>query len=126
MNTPKIFKGFLSVSLLLLVTGISGCYKDNEEFLYPGSNQVIDCASTPAKFTADVFPIITAKCAISGCHDATASGGMIFQSFSQISAAKDRINARAIVEKSMPATGILLTTEIAMIKCWIDGGALNN
>jgi uncharacterized membrane protein len=112
--------------LILLALSASGCYRDKEELLYPGSTQPVDCTTTPAKFTTDVQPVILSKCAVSGCHDASASGGIIFQNYTQISSKKDRINSRAIVEKTMPASGALLPAEIAKIKCWIDGGALNN
>ena len=112
--------------LLLPVFVTTGCYRDKEELLYPGSTQPVDCTTTPAKFSADVQPIILSKCAIPGCHDASASGGVIFQNYAQVSSKKDRINARAVIEKTMPASGALLPAEIAKIKCWIDGGALNN
>lgn len=116
-----------TISMLVLATLVfTGCYADKEELLYPGSTTPVDCTTVPAKFATDVQPIISTKCAISGCHDASASGGVIFQTYTQISAKKDRINARVVVEKSMPATGALLPAEIAKIKCWIDGGALNN
>ena len=111
---------------LMTVLIFSGCYRDKEELLYPGSTLPVDCTTTSAKFAADVQPIILSKCAVSGCHDASASGGIIFQNYTQISSKKDRINARAVVEKTMPASGALLPAEIAKIKCWIDGGALNN
>jgi uncharacterized membrane protein len=118
----------LSIAFIILtvIGGIAGCYNDKEEILYPGSFQAVDCSTTAAKFAADVKPIISAKCAISGCHDATASGGVILQTYAQISAKKDRINARAVVEKTMPASGALLPADIAKIKCWIESGAPNN
>jgi uncharacterized membrane protein len=122
----KINNGFVLGIMVLLVFTVTGCYADKEELLYPGSVQAIDCSTTAAKFAADVQPIISAKCAISGCHDASASGGVIFQTYIQISAQKDRINVRAVVQKSMPSAGALLPAEIAKIKCWIDAGALNN
>ena len=110
----------------LMIILLQGCYLDKEEILYPGSTVVADCSTIPAKFSADVMPIISSKCAIPGCHDASASGGVIFQTYAQISAKKDRIHTRAIIEKSMPASGALLPDEINKIKCWIDAGALNN
>jgi len=120
-------KNNLSIFLLLMLAfTVAGCYKDKEEILYPGSTLPVDCSISPAKFATDVQPIIQSKCAIPGCHDASASGGMIFQTYTQISAGKARINARAVVEKTMPASGALLPAEIAKIKCWIDAGALNN
>jgi len=125
INRGKKNAGALGL-LVFLVLPFAGCYVDKEELLYPGSTLQADCATAAAKFTADVQPIILGKCAISGCHDASASGGVIFQSYTQISAKKDRINARAIVEKTMPASGSLSAAEMTKIKCWIDSGAPNN
>ncbi len=110
----------------LMVVLATGCYYDKEELLYPGSNQPVDCTTVAAKFNADVLPLITTKCATSNCHDASAAGGRIFQTYAQISGAKDRINTRAVVEKSMPQTGPLLPAEVNILKCWIESGAPNN
>lgn len=112
--------------ILLLVTLITGCYADKEELLYPGSVSTVDCNTVTAKYAADVQPIIASKCATGGCHDAGASGGVILQTHSQVSAKKDRVYARAVVEKSMPSSGALSPAEIAKLKCWIDNGAPNN
>ncbi len=113
------------VSLIILLA-TPGCYADKEELLYPGSVSAVDCSTVTAKYAADVQPIIASKCATGGCHDASASGGVILQTHSQVSAKKDRVYARAVVEKSMPASGALLPAEIAKLKCWIDSGAPNN
>ena len=115
---------FLSAAILLTLA--TGCYYDKEELLYPGGNSVVDCNTVAAKFSTDVLPLVTTKCAISNCHNASAAGGMVFQNYSQISAAKARINQRVVVEKSMPPTGALSASEIAILKCWIDAGTPNN
>ena len=122
----RINNAFVPGIMTLLLFTVAGCYADKEELLYPGSVQAINCSTTSAQFTADVQPIISGKCAISGCHDASAAGGVIFLNYLQISSQKDRIQARAVVQKSMPSSGALLPAEIAKIKCWIDAGALNN
>ena len=119
-------KYLISCLLYAFIFIIQGCYNNKEEILYPGSFIPVDCNTVPAKFAADVLPLITAKCAIPGCHDATASGGAVFQNYTQISSKKDRIYTRAVIERSMPAAGALLPAEINKLKCWIDGGALNN
>ncbi len=123
IRTGIFFRVLVIVSLVAVMTG---CYYDKEALLYPGSNQVVDCATVPATFSANVLPLISSKCAISGCHDATASGGLIFQTHAQISSAKDRINVRAVVEKSMPSAAPLQPAEISILKCWIESGAPNN
>ncbi len=112
--------------MLVHILTLVGCYNDKEELLYPGSNAPVDCTTTPASFATDILPLITTKCAVPGCHDASASGGVIFQTYTQINDKKDRINVRAIVEKSMPPTGALLPAEIAKLKCWIEAGGPNN
>jgi hypothetical protein len=122
------FKKIVSMALVSTMTAIliGGCYNDKEEILYPGSNTAADCSTVPSAFSTDIYPLINSKCAISGCHDATASGGVVLQNYNQVNSKKDRINVRALIEKSMPPTGPLLPAEINKIKCWIDGGALNN
>lgn len=112
---------------LVCTFSMAGCYYDKEKILYPGSNIPADCTVTPSKFAADVQPLIISKCATQGCHDAGgASGGVILQSYQQVSDKKDRINTRALVDKTMPPSGPLTPAEAAKIKCWIDAGGLNN
>jgi hypothetical protein len=114
------------MAAFLAVLSFSSCYYDKEELLYPGSNQPVDCTTVAAKFSADISPIMSGKCATSGCHDVTAAGGVILQTYAQISAAKDRINVRCVVQKSMPPSGPLPLSDINKLKCWIDAGAPNN
>jgi len=111
---------------VLITISVTGCYYDKEALLYPGSSEPVNCSTTPASFNADILPLITSKCALPGCHDATSSGGYTFQHYDQISAAKAMINVQVIVQKTMPATGALSPSEINKLKCWIDGGGLNN
>lgn len=126
MRNISILKLTRNLSGLLLLLFTAGCYYDKEELLYPGSNQAVDCGTVAAKFSADVLPLVTSKCAISNCHNSSAAGGLVFQNYSQISASKDRINQRVVVEKSMPPTGALAASEIAILQCWIESGAPNN
>jgi hypothetical protein len=117
-------RNWLSVLIIAPMLAVS-CKYDKEELLYPGSTQPTDCSAIPATFNADVLPLITAHCAIPGCHDATASGGLTFQNYIQISSAKDMINTQVIVLKAMPPTGPLPSADINILKCWIEGGAIN-
>ncbi len=126
MRSIPTLKRTRNLSGLFLLLFTAGCYYDKEELLYPGSNQAVNCSTVSAKFSADVLPLVTSKCAISNCHNSSAAGGMVFQNYSQISAAKDRINQRVVVEKSMPPTGALAASEIAILQCWIESGAPNN
>lgn len=126
MKSIPMIKLIRNLSGLLFVLLTAGCYYDKEELLYPGSNQAVNCSTVSAKFSTDVLPLVTAKCAIPTCHNTSAAGGMVFQNYSQVSAAKDRINQRVVIEKSMPPTGALAASEIAILQCWIESGAPNN
>lgn len=108
-------------ALMLL---LPGCYYDKEDLLYPGS--AVDCSTISAKFT-DVAPIIAAKCATAGCHNAaTAAGATVLETFDQIRTKVDRINQRTLVEKTMPPGTALTAGETAILKCWISSGTPNN
>ena len=122
----KSFYPIIPVLLFTLLI-INGCYNDNAELLYGSQNT--DCNTVQAKFGTDIIPIVTSRCAIPGCHDANGASnpaGFSLQTYVQISAKKDRINARVVLEKSMPPTGPLTPAEIDKMKCWIASGALNN
>ncbi|MEP7108083.1 MAG: hypothetical protein ABI760_08870 [Ferruginibacter sp.] len=113
--------------LFLILVSANGCYNDNKELLYGSQNT--DCSTVQAKFGTDIITIITGKCAISGCHDANAAAnpaGITLQSYLQVSANKDRINMRVVLEKTMPPTGPLTPAETGKIQCWLANGAQNN
>jgi uncharacterized membrane protein len=101
---------------------MTGCYNDKAELLYPDS--AVDCSTARATFTK-VKSIMASKC--SPCHDArNAAGGTVLETYDQVKAKADRINQRAIVEKTMPPAGPLSSEETAILKCWISSGAPNN
>jgi uncharacterized membrane protein len=114
------------VALFAVIAFSTGCKYNKEELLNPVTPPPSDCSTVAAKFSTDVLPLITSRCATPGCHDATAQGGRVFQNYAQISDAKDRINVRAVVEKTMPQGGSLSAAEINILKCWIESGAPNN
>ncbi|MEO8416390.1 MAG: hypothetical protein ABI472_22195 [Ginsengibacter sp.] len=120
MRSTKIFAIILFVVIISIV---SGCYYDKEQFLYPAA----PCTSISAKFSIDVFPIIRNKCATVGCHDViSAAGGTILETYAQIYAKASRIRQRCIIDKTMPPGGTLTTSEIAVLSCWISSGSINN
>lgn len=122
----SFFSPRFSFCILALVILVAGCYYDNEVELY-GGGSVVNCDSISAKYGADVSPVMVTKCALSGCHNSgSAAGGVILETYAQVSDAKNRIMERAVVQKSMPPSGPLPADQSNKIKCWIDGGALNN
>ncbi len=125
LRSSVLFTYCKIMTLLLGPVIFYGCYYDNAALLYPDS-QPVDCSLVEAKFSAQVFPIIQTKCAISNCHDLTASGGFFFQSYNQVFNARERIDTRVIKQKTMPPTGPLDPAERNILECWIRGGAQNN
>lgn len=80
---------------------------------------------TNISFSNDIKPIISANCAVSGCHNGTQSPNFtidenIFQNASRI---KTRTGSGAMPPAGRPD---LTNDEIQAIACWVDDGALNN
>jgi uncharacterized membrane protein len=123
-------KNIFSLALVfsILAVTVLSCSKSSSNS--GGGSGTLDCSTINAKFNADVFPIISTKCAInSGCHAAgsTTSGGP-FTNYSQVSAKSSNIKTQ-VSSGNMPqaGSGITLTTdEKNKIICWVNSGAPNN
>jgi len=78
---------------------------------------------TGTSLIEDIMPIISANCAVSGCHNGTRSPNLS-------TASAVRTNAAAIKSETqsgrMPKNGNLTSEEKALIACWVDDGAPNN
>jgi hypothetical protein len=121
----------ISLTAILLITGLSGCYKD---IIDPGPDP-----NAPPQFVSfkdDLIPIFTTNCALSGCHDGLAhnpalttdkaysaitSGGYI-----SLTAPSTSILYGEVKSGSMPPTGPLKATDVQKIYDWIRNGAPNN
>jgi hypothetical protein len=127
------------VSALLLITvllfSVASCV---HEPINPYTGQ---CSPDSVYFENDVLPLIVSNCAMSGCHDAnTAAEGVILNSYENIMATGEvragRPSNSEIYEKIVdndlddrmppPPASALSSTQIALIRDWIDQGALNN
>jgi hypothetical protein len=96
----------------------------NKEQAIPNGNT---CGAVPATYSGEIKALFANNCALSGCHDrTTAQGGHVFDSYAEIKNNIDRIRQRAIVERTMPATGPLNASNYDKLKCWIDRGAQND
>jgi uncharacterized membrane protein len=124
MKKVQIQAIVLSVSMAMLMAACSK--SDNNTSGSGGGGGSASCSDVAAKFAANVAPIISASCAVSGCHNSSGAGGVVLQNHSQISAAKDRIKTRVVDDKTMPPGGPLPPAQINIIKCWIEAGAPNN
>ncbi len=74
-------------------------------------------------FDGSISSIIETNCAISGCHNGSQSPDL--RTLASIQAQADRIKARTS-DRSMPRGRTLTQTEIDLIACWVDDGALDN
>jgi uncharacterized membrane protein len=122
-------KDFLYIAVLVagIITIAMSCSKGSGDREGGASSPPSSCASMPARFSADVNPIIQSSCAASsGCHGSGSFNGPgALKTFDQIKSAASSIKS-AVVSKQMPLGGSLTSAQIQTISCWVDNGALNN
>ena len=117
----KFVSGLSFVSLSMLVVLDSCVSHDFPEYV---------CNDTYT-FAADVRPIISTKCAISGCHNGDMGQDLnwtVFEEFHERAASglvKFRVTHHIMPPSNSPA-GPLSQEQINAIACWTDQGALNN
>ena len=113
----------MKVSIIVfLVIGLSCAFAGCD---YNKSSVLPDCATVPARFAADVQPLIHSKCA-TACHNAfsTNKGGPL-TNYAQIKA-KAALVKFMVETRKMPQVGSLTDAEIKVISCWVEAGAENN
>jgi len=118
-----------------LAIGVVSCV---HEPINPYTGQ---CSPDSVYFENDVLPMIIGNCGMSGCHDAaTASDGVILDSYENImstgevragrpdnSEIYENITENDPADRMPPPPANALSSEqIALIRDWIDQGALNN
>lgn len=116
----------ITIFFALCAVALQGCYYDNAEELYP--TPVVVPVDTTVGFAADIKPFIETKCATtSGCH-AAGSNNVELVSYDDVKQQVSRIEARAIVEKTMPPSWSAQPSQKQLddLQLWIDNGALND
>jgi len=116
----------LLVSSLFITLTISGCYYDNEEDLYLGSNT---CDTTNVTYSTSVAPVFAGYC--NSCHSGNApSGNIKTDSYSSVAANITRIRGAINHEPgflAMPQNGGSLSgCDLTKIDIWIRQGMLDN
>jgi hypothetical protein len=118
---------YIILSMAFLVTG---CYYDKEDLLYPAPNANCDTIAI-ISYAQHVSPLLIQKC--SGCHSqGNASGGIAMGTHSLDNVIALNGKLLGTIEHKpgynpMPqGLARLNTCEIAIIKKWIDNGAVNN
>lgn len=115
-------KKSISVTVLCSVLLFFGCKKEKAD---EGNGDTVDCSKIT--FAASIQPLISTRCATSGCHDISSSNGPgPLTNYIQIFTSRNFI-ITAVTSNRMPLTGPPLTaSEKAILKCWVDAGAPNN
>jgi SprB repeat len=80
--------------------------------------------NTGISYATQIKAIITASCALSGCHDA-GTGSRNWTNFANVKSSAASIKAR-VVNRTMPPGAPLSQDNIDLISCWVDDGALEN
>lgn len=115
------------ILVFLLITGLSSCYYDSEESLYPSG----ECITTNMSYTADIAPIINTSCI--SCHSAAANLGNInLEGYNAI--IKHVQNGKLLGSirhdngfSAMPQGARKLNTcKISQVEAWINQGSPNN
>jgi mono/diheme cytochrome c family protein len=122
----------LAIFAIMLI-GLSSCYYDNKEELYPAS---ANCETDNMSYANDVWPVINASCV--GCHGGAAPAGDIpLENYTDVAAAA-AINpgnygslygaiSHASGNSPMPkGSNKLSDCTVTKIKAWIDQGAQDN
>ncbi|MFZ6052768.1 hypothetical protein [Halocola ammonii] len=122
-----MIKKFLPFSSLLFVALLSSCYYDNEEELYPFDNCNLP---QEVSYAADVEPIISGSCAVSGCHITGGEGNGVFDSYQSIKEKYDngtfQNRVLQVGDMAGPSYGNLSDCEVETLRKWVEQGAPNN
>lgn len=129
MQVPRTIN--LKLILLFAVISVfSACYYDNEEELYPNTNQT-PCDTASVTLSAVVKPILNQHC--TGCHNAGfASGGVDLETYAQLASSANSGKLLSSIKHDGKASPMpkgsakLDACSIAKIEKWIQLGAKNN
>ncbi len=108
--------------IFLTAISLAACTKTS-------TNTTVDCTGVTPTYTNDIKAIMTANCAISGCHTTLSSaGGYDLTNYANCKNAKDRISGSVQHNsgyQSMPqAAAKLDDATIKKIVCWVQNGCM--
>jgi hypothetical protein len=96
--------------------------KDNQECTI-ALNVTVPRGNTGVSWTSDIKPIIEKSCAVSGCHNGITRTDLRLYS----NAKKHAVEIKSLTrDRSMPFDGSIPQSQIDLISCWVDDGALEN
>ncbi|GAA3642563.1 c-type cytochrome [Flavivirga jejuensis] len=111
------------IKLLLIISALffsceASVEEDDEQLTNIPENEVCD---SNISFVSQIKPIIDNNCI--SCHGGNQPPNL--SSYSGISNSANNVKTQ-VVSRRMPQGGSLSSTEIELISCWVDNGALNN
>jgi len=90
---------------------------------------VVICNGDPT-YDNEIAPIINTKCAIAGCHISGTGTPGVFQDYDgmlpYLNTESNSIKDRVVETKDMPLGFSLSDTDLELIRCWVEGGYLEN
>jgi hypothetical protein len=114
------------LALLIISLFVVSCAYNKDELPQPNSGTSGGSGGGTAPtitYTSHAKAIIDNNCA--GCHNASSpSGGTSLVTYSDCFSKKTRIEARAIIQGTMPTGGPLPQTTKDTLQMWINQGAL--
>jgi hypothetical protein len=113
------------ILLFLMVVFIVACKKDKASSGNGPDGTSVDCGTV--KFSSTILPLISSRCATSGCHDATSSNGPgPLTNYAQIFASRVQIISSVNANRMPQTGGPLSSTQKLQLSCWLDAGAKND
>jgi cytochrome c5 len=111
--------------LFVLLTGLSSCYYDNEEALYPERPGTNTCDTANPTFSATISPIVQNNC--QGCHSGgSPSGNLDLTTYENVVSAVSNKNLFGHLLGTsyslMPPSGSLSECNINQFNAWISKG----
>lgn len=88
-------------------------------------NAVVPLGDTGINYNTDILPIFQAKCQFSGCHPDNGNWFNYEIAKSKATAIKNNTGNGTMPKAPQPG-GALSADQIALIACWVDGGAKEN
>ncbi len=88
-------------------------------------NAVVPLGDTGVDYNNDILPILQAKCQFSGCHPDNGNWFDYTTAKSNAALIKTRTGNGSMPKAPQPG-GALSANQIALIACWVDGGAKEN
>ena len=111
------------------IIGLTGCYRDTEAELYPGT---ATCDTTGSTYTTTVAPLLQGNGCV-GCHSGGApSGNISLAAYTNVRTVALNGKLYGAISHAagfspMPKGGNKMSAcNISKIKAWIDAGAANN